>query len=98
MKHYNPMMIQSPSQTVGPYFAQGLLRDGDEVFTNCLVTEKTEGERIRIEGCVLDAEGRPIEDAIIEIWQANHHEVGVPFDDIYLNFNEFGIQPNDGAA
>ena len=73
MKHYNPMMIQSPSQTVGPYFAQGLLRDGDEVFTNCLVTENTEGERIRIEGCVLDAEGRPIEDAMIEIWQANHH-------------------------
>jgi len=71
MKHYNPMMIQSPSQTVGPYFAQGLLRDGDEVFTNCLVTENTEGERIRIEGCVLDAEERPIEDAMIEIWQAN---------------------------
>ena len=73
MKPYNPMMIQSPSQTVGPYFAQGLLRDGDEVFTNCLVTESTEGERIRIEGCVLDAEGRPIEDAMIEIWQANSH-------------------------
>ena len=33
MKHYNPMMIQSPSQTVGPYFAQGLLRDGDEHLT-----------------------------------------------------------------
>jgi protocatechuate 3,4-dioxygenase alpha subunit len=73
MKHYNPMMIQSPSQTVGPYFAQGLLRDGDEVFTNCLVSENTEGERIRIEGCVLDAEGRPIEDAMVEIWQANSH-------------------------
>ena len=73
MKHYNPMMIQSPSQTVGPYFAQGLLRDGDHVFTNVLVSENTEGERIRIEGCVLDAEGRPIEDAMIEIWQANSH-------------------------
>ena len=73
MKPYNPMMIQSPSQTVGPYFAQGLLRDGDQVFTNVLVSENTEGERIRIEGCVLDAEGRPIEDAMIEIWQANRH-------------------------
>ena len=72
-KPYNPMMIQSPSQTVGPYFAQGLLRDGDQVFTNTLISENTEGERIRIEGCVLDAEGRPIEDAMIEIWQANHH-------------------------
>ena len=73
MKHYNPMMIQSPSQTVGPYFAQGLLREGDQVFTNVLISENTEGERIRIEGCVFDAEGRPIEDAMLEIWQANRH-------------------------
>ncbi len=73
MKPYNPMMIQSPSQTVGPYFAQGLLREGDQVFTNVLVSENTEGERIRIEGAVFDAEGRPIEDAMIEIWQANSH-------------------------
>ena len=73
MKPYNPMMIQSPSQTVGPYFAQGLLRKGDNVFTNVLVTEKTEGERIRIEGRVTDGDGQPIEDAMIEIWQANSH-------------------------
>jgi protocatechuate 3,4-dioxygenase alpha subunit len=71
MKPYNPMMIQSPSQTVGPYFAQGLLREGDNVFTNVLVTEKAEGERIRIEGRVTDGDGQPIEDAMIEIWQAN---------------------------
>jgi protocatechuate 3,4-dioxygenase alpha subunit len=73
MKPYNPMMIQSPSQTVGPYFAQGLLREGDSVFTNVLVSEKTQGERIRIIGCVTDGEGNPIEDALIEIWQANTH-------------------------
>jgi protocatechuate 3,4-dioxygenase, alpha subunit len=73
MKPYNPMMVQSPSQTVGPYFALGLLREGDTVFTNVLVSGKTEGERIRIEGCVTDGEGHPIEDALIEIWQANHH-------------------------
>jgi protocatechuate 3,4-dioxygenase alpha subunit len=73
MKPYNPMMIQTPSQTVGPYFAQGLLCEGDKVFTNVLVSEKTEGERIRIQGCVTDGEGQPIEDAMIEIWQANTH-------------------------
>jgi len=70
MKPYNPMLIQSPSQTVGPYFAQGLLREGDSVFTNVLTSEKTEGERIRIEGRVTDGDGQPIEDAMIEIWQA----------------------------
>ena len=73
MKLYNPMMIQSPSQTVGPYFAQGLLRQSDQVFTNVLISDNTEGERIRIEGGVFDAEGRPIEDAMLEIWQANSH-------------------------
>ena len=73
MKLYNPMMIQSPSQTVGPYFAQGLLRQGDQIFTNVLISDNTEGERIRIEGGVFDAEGRPIEDAMLEIWQANSH-------------------------
>ena len=73
MKHYNPMMIQSPSQTVGPYFAQGLLREGDQLFSNILVSEQTAGERIRIEGRVRDGEGHPIEDAMIEIWQANSY-------------------------
>jgi protocatechuate 3,4-dioxygenase alpha subunit len=73
MKPYNPMMIQSPSQTVGPYFSQGLLREGDNVFTNVLVSEKMKGERIRIEGCVTDGDGQPIEDAMIEVWQANRH-------------------------
>ena len=73
MKPFNPMMLQSPSQTVGPYFAQGLLRKGDQVFTNVLTSESTEGVRIRIQGSVLDADGQPIEDAMIEIWQANCH-------------------------
>ena len=31
----------------------------------------TEGERIRIVGQVLDGEGTPVNDAMIEIWQAN---------------------------
>lgn len=65
------MMIQSPSQTIGPYFAQGLLREDSELVTNVLISEKTEGERIRIEGYVTDGEGEPVEDAMVEIWQAN---------------------------
>jgi protocatechuate 3,4-dioxygenase alpha subunit len=60
---------QTPSQTIGPYFKIGLTRDGQ----NVLVSEATEGERIRIEGRVLDGAGEPVRDAIIEIWQANAH-------------------------
>jgi protocatechuate 3,4-dioxygenase, alpha subunit len=29
------------------------------------------GERVTIEGCVLDGDGAPVPDAVIEIWQAN---------------------------
>ncbi len=61
------MPRQTPSQTVGPFFHIGLLR-GNE---NVLVDEQTAGRRIRITGCVFDGEGKPVPDALIEIWQAD---------------------------
>ena len=63
------MAGQTPSQTVGPYFAIGLARG----YRNVLVSEATEGERIRVEGRVLDGAGEPVRDAMVEIWQANAH-------------------------
>ena len=67
---------QTPSQTVGPYFAYGLTPqqygyDFDELAGNLLVDDETEGERIHIVGRVLDGEGRAVDDAMIEIWQAD---------------------------
>ena len=61
------MMKQTPSQTVGPFFAFGLIRKGE----NILVSDATQGGRIRIEGRVLDGAGEPVPDAMIEIWQSN---------------------------
>jgi len=58
---------QTPSQTVGPFFGLALPREGHEV----LFTDATVGERIAIEGRVLDGDGAPLGDALIEIWQAN---------------------------
>lgn len=58
---------QTPSQTVGPFFAMMLGRDGDEV----LAGPDTTGEHIRITGRLLDGNGDPIEDGLLEIWQAN---------------------------
>lgn len=57
------------SQTVGPFFAPALLRE--DARRNVLVQPETAGERIRIEGRVLDGDGMPVPDALIEIWQAN---------------------------
>jgi protocatechuate 3,4-dioxygenase alpha subunit len=73
----------TPSQTVGPYFAYGLTPNnrcqwdpnGHYSWKNTvdgnLITPDVSGEKIHIEGVVLDGDGLPIEDAMIEIWQAD---------------------------
>jgi len=64
----------TPSQTVGPYFHYGLMPhdyDFSEVFGNNLVTPDASGERIRIEGRVIDGDGQGINDSLVEIWQAD---------------------------
>ena len=60
-------MKQTPSQTVGPFYSIGLTR----MTTNVLATEATAGEKIRIEGQVIDGDGNPVPDSMVEIWQAN---------------------------
>lgn len=67
---------QTPSQTVGPFFAYGLTPgqygyDFTDFVSNRLAAPETDGEHIRIEGRVLDGEGIPVPDAMIEIWQAD---------------------------
>ncbi len=59
------------SQTVGPFFSPALLRE--DARRNVLTQPETAGERIRIEGRVLDGDGVPVPDAMVEIWQANAH-------------------------
>lgn len=58
---------QTPSQTVGPFFHDGLVRAGG----NVLAEEWTRGERIRLTGRVLDGDAEPVTDALVEIWQAD---------------------------
>lgn len=59
------------SQTVGPFFSPALLRE--DALRHMLTTPETVGECIRIEGRVLDGDGVPVPDAMVEIWQANAH-------------------------
>lgn len=61
------MLKQTPSQTVGPFFSFGLIREGE----NTLANDKTKGQRIILHGYVYDGSGTPINDAMIEIWQAD---------------------------
>ena len=57
------------SQTVGPYFKIGLQ------WLNCdnLAGEGVPGERVIVQGRVLDGDRVPVPDALVEIWQANCH-------------------------
>lgn len=57
----------TPPQTVGPFFHGGMLNE----TLNVLVSEETQGERIRVEGHVYDGDHAPVPDAVVEIWQAN---------------------------
>lgn len=54
---------QTPSQTVGPYFSMRLALDGENILT-------TSEQRIVIVGTVTDGDGKHVEDAFLEIWQA----------------------------
>ena len=60
-------MKQTPSQTVGPFYSIGMTHRP----MNSLVTDQTPGQRIHIEGQVIDGDGTPVPDAMVEIWQAN---------------------------
>jgi len=63
-----PTLGLTTSQTVGPFYAEALLR---APLTNVMVGEDTAGERIRVEGRVIDGDGNPVADAMVEVWQAN---------------------------
>ena len=67
---------QTPSQTVGPFFAYGLTPAQygypfRSLAGPVLIDGDTPGERIRITGRVLDGEGKAVPDAMLEIWQAD---------------------------
>ncbi len=64
-------LIPTPSQTVGPFFHLGMARPEWSDLTAGHPASALGGERIAIEGRVLDGDGAPVPDAVIELWQAN---------------------------
>jgi len=68
---------ETASQTAGPYVHIGLAPGaaGFKIFEHELGTDiagpNAQGERIRVEGVVIDGAGAPVKDVLIEIWQAN---------------------------
>ena len=64
-------LIPTPSQTVGPFFHLGLAHPEWSDLTADHPAGTLGGEQIAIEGRVIDGDGAPVPDALIELWQAN---------------------------
>lgn len=84
------------SQTVGPFFSIGLtlLKKAD------LAVPGVSGERLTIAGRVVDADGKGVPDAVLEIWQANSQGKYAHPDDtqnkpIEPGFQGYGRIPTD---
>ena len=63
-----PTLTATGSQTVGPFFLFGLASDAS---LGCLVRPETTGERIRLLVRVVDGNGQPVPDALVEVLQAD---------------------------
>ena len=69
---------ESPSQTAGPYVHIGTNPNWAEItgvwegdLGLVLVGPDTRGERILVKGRIFDGLGKPLNDALVEIWQAD---------------------------
>lgn len=64
------LLPETLTERTGPVFGQGLLRERDNDLTARHAADPL-GERIYVHGRVLDEDGRPVRNALVEIWQAN---------------------------
>jgi len=90
------MSDSTASQTVGPYFKIGL----SPLYCRELVVDATPGQRVTIQGHVLDGEGNPVPDAVLETWQADAEGnfssiTGVEQPEPGSAFSGFGRIPTD---
>ncbi|MEM6384573.1 MAG: protocatechuate 3,4-dioxygenase subunit alpha [Pseudomonadota bacterium] len=75
-QHLN-YLRESASQTAGPYVHIGLAPGaaGFDIYKHELgqdiAGDAALGERIRVEGLVIDGTGSPVKDVLLEVWQAN---------------------------
>ncbi|MFT4012185.1 MAG: protocatechuate 3,4-dioxygenase subunit alpha [Paracoccus sp. (in: a-proteobacteria)] len=94
MAFQDPQYLQeTASQTAGPYVHIGLAPGaaGFDIYRRELGHDITgpnaKGERIRVEGIVIDGMDSPIKDVLLEVWQANseghyaHPEGGGPVEE-----------------
>src|SRR5262245_43394709 len=82
-------LLPAASQTVGPYLHIGL----DWLTVARLASADSPGEHVTISGQVLDGDGQPVTDALVEIWQASAEGL---YD--HPDFLGFGRVPTDAQG
>jgi protocatechuate 3,4-dioxygenase alpha subunit len=106
MLHPVPVLKESPSQTAGPYVHIGMTPNFcgitgviNEDTGKTMLGEGYNGPRIALRGRIIDGSGSPVNDAVLEIWQADADgNFPQPTDQPPL-FTGWGRQPtqNDGS-
>jgi protocatechuate 3,4-dioxygenase alpha subunit len=88
---------QTPSQTIGPFFAFSLAAEQYGYYYNSIINEtliQPGGVKnpIYITGNVFDGNGNAVSDALVEIWQADHlgNYGNLPFEKKADGFSGFG--------
>ena len=60
-------LLTTPSQTVGPYLRIGFL----PLLIDNIAAADVPGERVTVRGRMSDGDGKPINDGVLEVWQAD---------------------------
>jgi protocatechuate 3,4-dioxygenase, alpha subunit len=78
MLHPVPTLRESPSQTAGPYVHIGMTPNFAEIggvfsadLGSTMINGAVEGQRITIAVRIIDGASAPVNDAVVEIWQAD---------------------------
>jgi protocatechuate 3,4-dioxygenase alpha subunit len=91
--------LPTPSQTVGPFFEIGLPYEGGPE-----IVPPDHPQAIRVRGRVFDGEGKIVDDALVEIWQAgaagryDHPEDARAEVPLTESFRGFGRCPTDAEG
>ena len=91
--------LPTASQTVGPYLSIGL----GWLTIDRMAAPGCPGQHLEVGGRVLDGDGRPVTDALVEIWQADAHGRYAHAEDtrevpLATGFRGFGRVPTDAEG
>jgi protocatechuate 3,4-dioxygenase, alpha subunit len=93
-------LTPTPSQTVGPYLHLGLT---DKRSVSCVAGASAQGERVSLTFRLLDGDGSPVPDGMIELWQADSEgnyasSPGKPDSETFCGFGRLATDDNGSCT